>query len=161
VGFNPFSSISVGVSDTSQVNAVIAGLNALLTGFGKSGSAASSGPLTVTTTPTDVPSCTMTVTVAGTNAYAEVTAVFDFANNATATTNVAIGTLVVAGVTQTAEAHMQLTANNRATVSQTYTVPLNAGSTILKLQVAKDGGASTCTSFASHTTLSVTVFDIP
>jgi hypothetical protein len=163
VTFNPYTAISNGASDTTQINAVIAGLNALLTGFGQGGSvAATGGPMTVTTTPTDVPSCTTTVTVTGSNAYAEVVATFDFANNATGTTNAAIGTLVVNGAAQTAEAHMQLTANNRATVSQSYKVPLSAvGSTTLKMQVAKDGGASVCTIFDTHTTLKVSVFDVP
>lgn len=161
MAFNPFAPIPAGVSDTTQMNAVIAGVNAFFTGLGQSGSAASSAGLTVTTTPTDVPSCTKTVTVVGNNAFAEVEAVFDFGNDATGTTNVAIGTLVVAGATQTAEAHMVLTANVRASVAQTYTIPLPLGSTTLKLQAAKNGGASTCTCFGTHTVLTVTVFDIP
>ena len=158
MGFTPFSSIPVGVSDTTQINAPIAGLNTLLAGLGQSASAASSTSLVATTTDTDVPGCSITVTVAGANAFALVTMVFDVQAFVTTTGNVFLGRLKVDGSGGFPEAHAD-DRTGRITTSQTMKVPLPAGSHTLKLQAALTP-AGGFTVMPSHTNLTVTLFDI-
>jgi hypothetical protein len=158
VAFNPFSSISVGVSDTTQTNAVINAVNTLLTGLGQSGTAVAASPLTVGTTAADVAGCSISLVVAGTNAFVEVTMVFDVQTTVTTSNNVFLGTLLIDGVGGFPEAHAD-DRESRITVSQTVRAGLAAGSHTLKLQAAKTPGGS-FTAMASHTTLTVTLFDV-
>lgn len=161
MAFNPYQQISVGQSDSTQINAPISGLNNVLTGFGQSATAAASATLTLTTSPVDVANCSITAVVAGANAFAIVIATFDFGNDVLVAGQTTIGTLVVNGSTQSAEVHLALLANARSTVGQSYTVPLSPGSNVLKLQARKTAAGSVAGANATHTTITVILFDVP
>lgn len=159
MAFNPYLPVSVGVSDTTPVNALIAGTNSLLTGLGQSAAAACSLALVVNVAAADVPGCSVSVTVAGTNAFALITMVFDVQATVTTSNNVFIGSLLVDGLGGYPEAHAD-DRTSRITVAQTTKVGLAAGNHTLKLQAAK-GPAGSFTAMATHTTLTVVLFDIP
>lgn len=162
MSFNPFASIQIGVSDTTQLNALISAANAFFTGLGQGGSAAASGTLTLGTSLADIANCTKTVTVSGANAFAVVTGAFDMSKTAVAAT--AVGVLVVDGAAQAAQAIFSDSGNtitDRQTVCETWTIPLTAGSHTLKLQASRSPGAGAVAANATNTVITVTVFDIP
>jgi len=160
VGFNPFAPISVGVSDTTQINALIQGVNTFLTGMAQSSAVPATSALTVGTSSADVPGCSITVTVTGANAYALVTMVFDVQAIVTTSNNVFLGQLNVDGVGAPTypEAHAD-DRTSRITPAQSTKVPLAAGTHTLKLQAAKTPGG-TFTVMTSHTNLTVILFDL-
>lgn len=114
--------------------------------------------LTLTASPQDVTDATITVTVAGTDAVAKINGVFDFAGTTVTSTATQVGVLAVDGVVQDGQAlFVPTAAGGRATVAQTWRVPLAAGTHTLKLQAYKIGGTGTWVCYGTHTSISVTI----
>lgn len=122
-----------------------------------------SSPLTLTTTVTDVPGCTATVTVVGANAYAIVTASVQFTVTASAGITMAVP-LYVDGVDQAVLGTVRDSADNIHDGHRSYTwkIPLTAGSHTLKLRGSKSAALATCSvNNTAGTNIIVQVFDLP
>lgn len=122
-------------------------------------SAAASGNLTTgSSTPADIPGATITITTVQNNASVLVNGVFDIMT-ATAANVAAIGTCLVDGAVQTAEAiRIIVTAQTRETVAQNWPISLpTPGSHTIKFQGACGGGSATFNQ--THTTLTALVLD--
>lgn len=103
---------------------------------------------TITTSVTDVTGVTQTFTTPVANTEVKVTAVCDI--NINGTTDTALITCVVDGVTQTGEVHAA--GAIRVTVFGVWVVTLaSAGSHTIKLQKQKQNNSNTVTLFGSHT----------
>lgn len=113
-----------------------------------------------TTTPADIPGCSITLTTANPNASVLVIGVFDI-SVVTGAAAVAVGNCVVDGSAQNGEATQQLvTTGLRQTVSQVWNVVLaTATSHTIKLQGALTANAGSATYNSTHTTLTLTVYD--
>jgi hypothetical protein len=98
----------------------------------------------------DLAGASLTFTVATSSASVKVLGIFD--NTVTGTVTV-IGTCMVDGVSQTAEAHGGGVANLRLTVAQTWQLTLAAGSHTVKLRGTISTGAGTM--FGTHTKISI------
>lgn len=123
----------------------------------KSYEAAASGALTMTTTATDIPGATVTITTTVTNTVALVIGTYDVSSSGTSDTFV--GSLIVDGSAQSGNAIS--TQANRATVTQAWAVTLaSTGSHTLKLQASKAGAANTVSTQAAHTKIVVTAAGI-
>jgi hypothetical protein len=119
----------------------------------KSYEASASSGYTVTTTATDIPGATTTVTTTVANTVVLVTAVFDVSSSGTGDTFV--GTLVVDGAAQSTSAITNQT--GRSAVAYSWAVTLaTAASHTLKLQASKIGTANTVTTQITHTKIVVT-----
>lgn len=128
----------------------------------KAYSAASTTSQTLTATKTDVPGTSLTITTQYPNAQAIVTAVFDLSRDGTTGSegNHLIGYLLVDSVEQAGQALLRAVANARATVSQTYVVPLvAAGTHTIKLRVSTSATVGTQVVNAPHTRWSAIVID--
>lgn len=107
---------------------------------------ASSVTQTVTTTLTDLAGATKTIITPTANTVVSVTAYFDIEANGM--TDIFLGFLAVAGVSQTGEAHWQ--AVGRATIPQHWTITLGAaGSYVIKLRVQKILNSNTLVVYGS------------
>lgn len=156
----PIAQILGGVSSTTQINNIINALNILLPGLFQSAQAVANANLTLSTTETDISGATVTVNPAGANAFAVVVGVFDVDCTA-AGAAVAQGRLSIDGSTQTAEAHGTMISTSRSTVTQVWLPPLAFGSHTLKLRGLKTAAAGTATIWATHTTITVILVDLP
>lgn len=138
-----------------------AALAALLTGLLASTSKPATGTLTLSTSDQDVPGSTITFSVTGAHAFALVVGTFDFQPTVSSAAINGVGKLSADGTTQTEQAiWTDNGANSRACVSQSWTVPLTAGSHTLKLRATKTGAAGTHVTNSSHTNMSVLVVDL-
>ena len=118
------------------------------------------GQLALGTSEADCPSATVTFDTTGTTAVAVVHGVFDMEQTTPSGTTTNCGLLSVDGVTETKQALFRgLTANDRATVAQTWRKELAAGSHTLKLRVKKTGSGGTLVCNDVHTSIVVTVYD--
>lgn len=136
------------IASSSEYNKVVANVNQLnntRTKYKKV--AATTGTHTVTTSVTDVPGASVSVTTIEANTVVKVTAVFDVAGTA----DTFIGTLVVnGGAAEAPEAHLQ--GGVRVSITQTWLVTLATATThTLKLQMTKIGAAGTVSVFGPHT----------
>lgn len=152
-----------GVLATSYLNNPIVYLNTLLAGFAQSNSFACSADLTLTNATQDVAGCSTTVAVVGANALAIVIGTFDGNVSVSSAGILMQGKCALDGTAQSAVALLKDNgANTRATVAQTWTLPLVTGSHIIKLQASKSGGAGGTHVFQSvHTNMTVLVVDLP
>lgn len=123
-----------------------------------------SSTLTLTTTPTDVPGCSVTVSVVGASAYAVVTANAEFAVSVAAAGVLLSCSLLVDGVNQAALGTVRDSAEyiHDGHRSYTWKVPLSAGSHTLKLSGSKSasGGTAAIANYAGSNIV-VQVFDLP
>lgn len=119
-----------------------------------------SGGLTLNTTQTTIPNCTFSLPTVTTNARYKAEIVMD-TETSVAGTGIAIGRLVVNGVTQAQEAIYQSpTAGTRMTVTQNYEGTLAAaGSHSFTFQALKTAGTATLGVGATHCTLRVTIYE--
>jgi hypothetical protein len=135
---------------------------ALLTALGSSTSKPCTSTLTLTTTVQDVAGCTLTFTLAGAHGFALVVGTFDFQPTATSAGNIAIGALMADATTQSQQVIWSDNgANSRGTLSQSWVVPLAAGSHTLKLRASKVAAGGTHVANSSHTNMSVLIVDLP
>jgi hypothetical protein len=114
-----------------------------------------------TNTAADIVGATVTFNTVGTNVQALIQGVFDMATT-TPAANFALGTCVVdGGAALGAECVLENdTTNYRGTGTQVWLVTLAAaGSHTIKLQGNLTSSAGVCTFNASHTGITVTVFD--
>lgn len=119
--------------------------------------AAASSNLTLSTTETDVPGCSVTVTAQTDSAFYIAWGTFDAQQTSTASLT-AIGSLSVDGTDETRQALFNgLTNGLRATVGQVWSDTLTAGSHTLKLrgQMLSSSGIRFS---GTHTSLVVVVF---
>lgn len=106
----------------------------------------------ITTTAVDLAGATVTITTAVINTAVVVSGVFDVDSNGS--TDVMVGRLDIAGVTQSGEAHYQGT--GRATVTQTWRSTFAAiGSYTLKLRVLKVNNANVQNCYGTHSKIIV------
>jgi len=163
VAFNPLAQIPTGVASTTQLNASIVALNQILAGLsGQTQQAASTSTLTVTNVETDVPGATLTLTVTGANAFAIVNGTFDYKTTTGVASQFFLGLLSVDGGDQTANAtHDAAVSGVGGGCTQTWKVPLSAGSHTLKLRAIVSSGAVVAIVGVGHTTITATVWDIP
>jgi hypothetical protein len=134
----------------------------LVTGLLLSINKAATATLTLTTSLADIAGCTTTFSVTGAHAFALVVGAFDMSKTAVAAA--AVGVLVVDGSVQAAQAQFSdfsNTISDRTTVSETWIVPLAAGSRTLKLQASRTPGSGTVNANITNTTMSVLVVDLP
>lgn len=113
---------------------------------------------TSSSTPANLVGAAITITTAQPNAVVQVVGVFDMTVGSPG--GFGIGTLVVDGVTQPAQAIKGLdTAGDRVTAAQAWTVPLaTAGSHTFQLQ-GSGSSPGPVTFGSTHTTINMTVFD--
>jgi hypothetical protein len=148
---------TVAAGDDSRVT----GAAALLSAIASSASKPCTSTLTLTTTVQDVAGCTLTFTLAGAHGFALVVGTFDFQPTATSAGNIAIGALMADAATQSQQVIWSDNgANSRGTLSQSWVVPLAAGSHTLKLRASKVASGGTHVANSSHTNLSVLVVDL-
>lgn len=121
----------------------------------------SGSTLTLTGSAQDVAGATLTVTVGGADAVALVSATFDFAQTACTAATTEVGQLVVDGVAQDGQALLaQADVNSqRATVAQSWLIPLAAGTHTLKLQAFRIGGTGTFVCYGTHTQMTALILN--
>lgn len=121
--------------------------------------ASANSDLTLTTTATLVPNCTITITV-DSPAQWKVDGTFDFDMTVAAST-VAQGFLYVDGVAQTEQALFELAlTSDRATVGQQWTNTFTAsGDHTLELRAAKSANVGTALARTSHTSFVVATYE--
>lgn len=159
----PLSQWPGGVLATSYLNNPISYLNTTLPGFGNSGVFTCSADLTLTTSIQDLAGCTTTFTIAGASAFALVIGTFDADVSVSSASVLFQGKCVVDGNTQSAVALAKDNgANTRQTTSQFWLPSLDPGPHTIKLQGLKSGSAAGTHIFhATHTQMTVVVFDLP
>lgn len=164
MSFIPLQSINQGVSDTTQLNALIDLMNRLATGLDSGTTVGTcSAALVLTTTLTDVPGCTVTITATGANAYAMVTGNAQFVVTGAAGITMACA-LFVDGVNQAALGTIRDSADNVHDGHRSFTwkIPLSAGSHTLKLQGNKSAALATCSiTNTAGSNIVVQLFDLP
>lgn len=135
---------------------------ALLAGLALSASKPATGTLTLSTSDQDVAGCSLTFTLAGAHGFAHVTGAFDFQPTSSSAGVNAVGKLLADASTQTEQAiWTDNGASSRETVSQSWVVPLGAGSHTLKLRASKTSALGTHVANTSHTNMTVLIFDLP
>jgi hypothetical protein len=131
------------------------------TDLANSAIARASDALTLTTTTTDVPGASLTITTQMPNTVVVVTAFFDLAASNTTGTDVAVGSLDVDGVSMTGAIIYQMqvagVSAHRLTAGQQWRVTLaDAGDHTLKLRASRTANtAGTFVVQSTHTTLAV------
>jgi hypothetical protein len=150
------------VSDTSQLNAAIDAFNTLAAGFGQSGTVFATTALQPTATLQDILGCTVSLTVSGANAFADVDATAAFFIGVAEATHTLAVDLVVDGVAETGEIlSTTTTLSTFNTPSRHWVVSLTSGNHTLKLQGRNDGTSNSNRLIQpTHTSLSVMLYDI-
>ena len=115
---------------------------------------ATSSTPTLTFTNQDVPGATLTIAVAPGGGTLLVTGVFDWSCTAFTSSGVAIGECFLDGVVRTTQALLGILASSaRATSSQTWVIPVTAGSRVIKLGTRLSAGVMTVSALTPHTTI--------
>jgi hypothetical protein len=136
-----------------------------LSGFGQRKQANATSALSLSTTLTDVPGCSVSVTVAGANAYVICHAAVQFNCISANSGHYAQCSLVVDGTAQASQGTIKSDMNAAPTDghrSYVWEVGLTAGTHTIKLQGSKDNaGGNAFISNTLGTNLVVQVFDLP
>ena len=116
--------------------------------------------LTLTTTETDIPGASVTVTTVADDAVYTVVGVFDMDTSSTGG-GILQGRLEVAGVTQTEEAHGRGETTGRDTNVMTWNGTLGAaGEHVFTLRGQRTGASGTQIIRAVHTNAIVTIYEV-
>lgn len=137
----------------------LAGMPNMIKAYG----ATSSSDVTLTAVAQDITGASVTFTTTSATAYALIFATFDFDPTSFTASQLLLGTVDFGGTPLTEEVHQEITSvDSRATKTRAFP-PLalgSAGSKTIKLRAYKGSSSNTIVAKASHSSITVIVFDI-